>query len=428
MYNERLEVSSFPYIREKINKHWNEISMIFATYAPERDGVAFTGNLVLNSLRSEVDSSKRKTLWELYMSKGEVIEEKLINLTKLRNSVALEKGSENFFHLKLASQDLNIKDLLSFISNIRSSLDSTYKNIMNEINDEITSKFKLHSSKYIRPWHYEHPFFQHYKTENFNSNINIENIEGFFHSLNLNISTLINKGDLFEKKNKSTESFCLNIDRKDDVRISTNFKNDFQSIITLFHELGHGVYERNIDSNLPFLLRKPSEIFMTESVALFFERLGYKHFIKENNFRRTYYKNLLVKVYWTITVTLFEIELYNAPEKNLNRIWWELVQEIQGISPPDNWNYPYWACKSHISTLPAYYYNYLIGEIIASNLYESNVKYDRDGNLTIDVKHLQKNLFKPGYSLPWKTLLYNTLERDMRSNDLTEDIKLNLSI
>jgi peptidyl-dipeptidase A len=74
---------------------------------------------------------------------------------------------------------------------------------------------------------------------------------------------------------------------------------------------------------------------------------------------------MLVKLYWTMTLITFEKQLYEDPRQPLNRLWWDAVEEVQGISRPDEWDAPYWAAKSHLSTLPVYYPNYLLGEIAA---------------------------------------------------------------
>ena len=41
---------------------------------------------------------------------------------------------------------------------------------------------------------------------------------------------------------------------------------------TMLHELGHAVYDKYIDSKLPYSLRSPAHIFTTEAIAMFFGR------------------------------------------------------------------------------------------------------------------------------------------------------------
>jgi peptidyl-dipeptidase A len=73
---------------------------------------------------------------------------------------------------------------------------------------------------------------------------------------------------------------------------------------------------------------------------------------------------------WSMVMYNFEKELYSNPEQDLTALWWRLVKEYQYVSPPPQRNKPDWATKIHIALYPAYYHNYLLGELFASQLYE----------------------------------------------------------
>lgn len=76
-------------------------------------------------------------------------------------------------------------------------------------------------------------------------------------------------------------------------------------------------------------------------------------------------------------MTIFEQELYRNPNQDLNRLWWDIVGDVQRIEKPIKWDIPVWAVKPHLTTLPAYYHNYLLGEIIASQIGNNMArKYD----------------------------------------------------
>jgi hypothetical protein len=77
---------------------------------------------------------------------------------------------------------------------------------------------------------------------------------------------------------------------------------------------------------------------------------------------------LLVFTRWVLVMNAFERALYADPESDLDTIWWELVSRHQGITPPDGRRAPDWAAKIHIAVAPVYYHNYLLGEMMASQL------------------------------------------------------------
>ncbi|SDN47276.1 peptidyl-dipeptidase A [Fictibacillus solisalsi] len=407
LWKETLEFSKDLTLREEINELWSELNFHFATFRPTIEGQVYTESELLAALAKQATPDERKKLWKAYMKSGQEIEDRLLKLIEKRNKVAREKGYSNFYELKLSTQDLNVKTIKETINHIKSFLDPIYEDLKNTIDEEIMERFNI-SSEELRPWHYKHPFFQYYENTSTSSSIDLLDIQHFFSKINLDITPLIQNGHFTNSEDKSPTGFCFHIDRQGDIRISVNQNSTFQSLQTVLHELGHGVYEMFINSALPFILKQPSQIFISEAVALLFEKIPlYSSHFGANDFskalpKETYYQNLLVRLYWTMTLTLFEMQLYENPEQNLNKLWWTLVNDIQKINPPDDWDFPYWASKSHLSTLPVYYHNYLFGELQASTLFIYLTTSFKEPFSEEALQDLKEYLFYPGASLLWK--------------------------
>jgi len=77
----------------------------------------------------------------------------------------------------------------------------------------------------------------------------------------------------------------------------------------------------------------------------------------------------LVLTRWVQVMYRFEREMYGNPDQDLNELWWNLVQKYQLIQKPEGRNEPDWASKIHVALYPAYYHNYMLGELLASQLY-----------------------------------------------------------
>ncbi|NJK84876.1 MAG: hypothetical protein HC906_01755 [Bacteroidales bacterium] len=95
-------------------------------------------------------------------------------------------------------------------------------------------------------------------------------VENYYTGIGLETSSILNNSDLYEKEGKNQHAFCTSIDKAGDVRILTNLRDNYNWTGTLLHELGHAVYDVNINHNLPFFLRDPAHIFTTEAIANFF--------------------------------------------------------------------------------------------------------------------------------------------------------------
>ncbi len=67
----------------------------------------------------------------------------------------------------------------------------------------------------------------------------------------------------------------------------------------------------------------------------------------------------------------FEKALYDDPDQDLNALWWDLVEQYQVLSRPEGRNAPDYASKIHIVSAPAYYHNYMMGQLFASQVHHA---------------------------------------------------------
>jgi len=72
---------------------------------------------------------------------------------------------------------------------------------------------------------------------------------------------------------------------------------------------------------------------------------------------------------WAQVMYRFEKSMYENPDQDLNKLWWDTVEKYQMITKPEGRNMPDWASKIHIALYPCYYHNYLLGEMLASQFY-----------------------------------------------------------
>jgi peptidyl-dipeptidase A len=105
-------------------------------------------------------------------------------------------------------------------------------------------------------------------------------------------------------------------------------------------------------------------------------------------------------------------------------LWWEYVERIQKVTPPPARNRADWASKTHLSTSPAYYQNYILGELMASQLlryiHRAVVKSGSYvGNLQVG-EFLVEKIFKPGARYPWNEMLKRATGEELRPEYFVE--------
>jgi peptidyl-dipeptidase A len=303
----------------------------------------------------------------------------------------------------------------------------------------------------LRPWHYHDPFFQEapavYATsldDAFKSADILRLCRDFYAGIGLPIDDVIARSDLYEKPGKSPHAFCTDIDRAGDVRVLANIRPTEYWMSTMLHELGHSVYSsKNIPTELPFALRSDAHILCTEGVAMMFERFSksadwLKAFGVEvatpeafnASGARMRRDRLLIFSRWCQVMFRFEKELYHDPSQDLNKLWWDLVEKYQLLKRPESRNMPDYASKIHIVSAPAYYHNYMLGQLFACQLHAAisrevlknndaaNAIYTRDPRVG---QFMKTKLFSQGRLLNWNDVTRYATGADLNAKAFADE-------
>jgi len=411
-----------------------EVQKMFSDYRGTVGGKQVTDNDIYDILKSSTDSKKRREAWEAYKQRGTLVRDKVLELVKLRNQAAKQLGYDNFYEMRLKLIEQDPEKIRAIFDDLAKQTDEPFKELMEQINKKLAERYRV-KPEALRPWHYEDPFFQEAPAIGkleldplFSKSDPRVLVNGFFKGIDLDPADILDRSDLYEKKGKMPHAYCIHIDRKGDVRILANLRNSERWTSTLMHEMGHAVYDKYIDQGLPWLLREPSHSFTTEAIAELFGRLtrspGWIEKMLEipeekiekvaDDIRLQLRMTMLIMARWTMVMVNFERELYKNPDQDLNKLWWDLKKRYQLLTPPEGRDAPDWASKIHIACWPAYYHNYMLGELMASQLLDhvgkTVLKTDDpagiDGVGRAELGHyLKEKIFKPGLSLRWDQLL-----------------------
>jgi peptidyl-dipeptidase A len=374
---------------EKIVQISNKLEQDYSTFRASLDGKNITDNEIDDVLNSSKDSEEVKKYWLASKQIGKEVFTEVIELAKLRNQAAQELEFNNYFEMSLQLSELNVNFLTELLDRLDSETLPRFKKLKNQIDSNLSEKFSIATDE-LMPWHYGDRFFQSgpklfdVDFDSFYKEQNIENLtKKYYDSINLDISDILKKSDLYERVGKYQHAYCTNIDREGDVRVLCNIKPNHRWMSTMLHEFGHAVYDKYISQKLPWTLREPAHIFTTEAIAMLFGRMASSTDFIENltganikdkeKFNEEAFKSLqaeqLIFSRWVQVVFRFEKAMYENPDGDLNSLWKNLVSKYQLLNYPSGRNEPDWAAKIHIALYPAYYQNYILGELLASQLY-----------------------------------------------------------
>ncbi|UCF64603.1 MAG: M2 family metallopeptidase [bacterium] len=434
IYNAYLEKQLNEDILAKIISMQTDIEKRYSTFRSEFDGKKYTDNQIEEILVRSRDSQTLEKAWKASKQVGKIVAEDVLNLVKLRNEAARELGFENFHSMQLLVNEQDPQEIEALFEELDYLTRESFIQLKTDIDRSLSRRYAKRVLD-LRPWHYQNRFFQeapriyNVDLDQFYQGRNLVEItRKYFASLGLPIDDLIAKSDLYEREGKYQHAFCTDIDRQGDVRVVCNVRPDQKWMNTLLHEYGHAVYDKFNDRNLPWTLRRPAHTFTTEAIAMLFGNFssspGWIQEVLEipesriNRVQEDCIKSLrletLVFSRWAQVMYRFEKAMYANPNQDLNKLWWDLAEKYQMIKRPANRNAPDWAAKIHVALYPAYYHNYLMGNILASQIHhyigtEVLRQADIYGQSFLNDKtvgnYLIEKIFKPGALYPWNDMI-----------------------
>jgi len=360
----------------------------FQVYRAEVDGARMSSNEVYRVLRESTDSAYRRKVWEASKRVGPVVLDDIRELVRLRNESARRLGYENYYVMSLELSEQSEEQLLAVFEELDELTREPFLRLKTNLDRELADRYGIAPAD-IRPWHYHDPFFQEAPATGgldldryYKGTDPVEIARAFYTSIGMDVDDILSVSDLYEREGKNPHAFCTDIDRDGDIRILANMKDDNYWMETILHELGHGVYDKYIDRDLPYLLRIYPHLCLTEASAMYFGRLSQdpvwmKHALGLDEreveeltvaVRKSLRMKQLIFARWCQTMFHFERALYSDPEQDLNRLWWDIVERYQFVTRPEGRDEPDWASKIHIVISPVYYHNYMLGELVASQL------------------------------------------------------------
>ncbi|MFM8934068.1 MAG: M2 family metallopeptidase, partial [Gemmataceae bacterium] len=441
-----------PELLKRMTALANQVEKDFNAFRARVDGQELTENQIREVLRQSTDSDRRKAVWTASKKVGEILSPNLKELVRLRNQAAKSLGFDSFHALQLHLNEQNGEDLLKLFDELDNLTREPFQTLKREIDAELAKRCGI-STPELRPWHYHDPFFQESPAV-FSSDLDapyrnadiLKLCRDFYQGIGLPIDRVLGRSDLYEKSGKSPHAFCTDIDRQGDVRVLANIVPNEYWASTMLHELGHAVYSSlNIPETMPYILRSEAHILATEGIAMQFERFSKKtKFLAamgipvtnplqfEAGASKALRARLLIFSRWCQVMLRFEKSMYEKPDQDLNKLWWDLVEKYQGLKRPEERNQPDYASKIHIVSAPVYYHNYMMGELFASQVHDALCRKLYPGESPRDVIYinnkevgtfLKEKVFSKGRLLPWNDLVRTATGENLNAKAFARDFQ-----
>ena len=382
---------------------------------------------------------------------GLPVAERLRGLVRLRNAAARQIGFDNAYQANLELGEMSQDWLYETLDLLERETRPLFQAWKRELDAELGRRFAVDPAE-LRPWHYRDRFFQTAPPvgdeDDLDRRLDRRDVVALavdsFDQLGFDIRPIVERSDLYPgdpvTSRKCQHAFCMSVDAPRDVRILCNITPGKRWMGTTLHEFGHGIYASSLDPALPFVLRDDPHTLCNEAIALLMERhlhdagwlervlelpASEASAIEENGRRRLAVRHL-VFTRWVLVMCHFERALYENPDRDdLGALWWDLVERFQGVRrPAPDHRDDDWAAKIHFVGHPAYYQNYLIGEVFGAQLEHAigvecgGFAGNRDAGA-----FLRDRMFQLGATRPWRELIVSISGRPLDPSYFLETLE-----
>jgi peptidyl-dipeptidase A len=445
-----LEKQVDPKLLAQMSARSNAVEKAFNNYRPTVDGKELTDSEVIKVLKESKDSAYRRKVWEASKGVGPVVLADLKELVKLRNQAARKLGFRNYYDMKLQLGEQTPAQVIKLFDELYDLTKEPFRAAKAEIDAKLAANCGITAAE-LRPWHYQDRFFQEPPVID-DTNLDalyaradiLKLARDFYAGIGLPIDAVLARSDLYEKPGKSPHAFETDIDREGDVRVLLNIVSNEEWMGTTLHELGHATYGTpNIPKSLPYLVRLEAHALTTEGLAVMMEALPLRadwmqamgmqlpdRAAVTRTSAKMHRNKLLVFAAWAQVMVRFEAAMYDNPDQDLNKLWWDLVEKYQLVHRPDR-NAPDYAAKIHICTSPVYYHNYIFGQLFACQLQHTIARevLKADPKTALFNGHqevgefLKTRVFAFGRTLRWDEFIRQATGEELSAKAFAEDVR-----
>lgn len=195
-----------------------------------------------------------------------------------------------------------------------------------------------------------------------------------------------------------------------------NFHGKTRDVMTLAHELGHGVHQVLAGKQGPLMCDTP--LTLAETASVFGEMLTFQKLLANAKDKKTRkimlaskVEDMLNTVVRQIAFYTFEQRVHEARKKgeltpgDIGKIWMGVQAESLGpaLSYDDNYQY-YWCYISHFIHSPFYVYAYAFGDCLVNALY-GVYQEQKEGRAKVEFAKKYLDMLTAGGTLRHKALL-----------------------
>ncbi len=406
-----------PYLRQVSD----ELQDSVASFRPDVGGILVTRTQAREILRRDEDRARRRAAYESGARLSARVSQDLLELIRRRNLVARRFGYTDFAALQLDGQELTPAGVEALEDQIEAYTRPAYRALLARIRSRL-SVFQLH------PWDlvYGQALLEDAAADSgLRGDLAGARIQSFAAGMDYPSGGFPVR--MYFQDHSAYGARALAVAPPSDVRLLLHPGNGINSYISVFHELGKGLYEASIADPRPsvrmvpevwrstqgyFFGSIPMEIgFLTGGVGLPDSAAA--------SLRRRWLASRVLGIRSLLVLSRFERVMYRSPGVNADSLWRALSERYLELEAPEP---SLWASETPLLVQPFSYTQQLVAECASAqflaNLHRSLPWADGLGLR----KFLEEVFYRPGPLEPWPTLLERATGAPLGARELAREL------
>ncbi|HUV30455.1 MAG TPA: M3 family metallopeptidase [Acidobacteriota bacterium] len=381
---------------------------LMSSYAPMMDGEARTPASLAGTLRYDAERADREKAYRALHSVGDEAGALLSRLFRLRNQQARGLGYNNFFGMILSATELTLDGYVALLETLDSATVEEYAGLTDQVRRSLSS---IEIEIWDVPYAYSSVFREVDRYFPVDSQLNyihrgFQDIGFFLNKLPIYFDTKTLEGEI-------PSAVALTIKAPFDQRVAYTPSGGLAACRMTAEQIGKALRTAFINEPRALYSSICDEIWTGAMARVFADIFGQDQWLGRYasvpgeliaRYRRARHQQDLVELRLTLLQLSFEYEAYQNPNRDLNRLYWDLFEKYMLLPRHDDMR-P-WAATIEYVTRPAQSHHDLLADMISAQTLAYIEKYQGSVVANPETKaFLVQNYFRFGSRFPWNDLL-----------------------
>ncbi|UCC45542.1 MAG: hypothetical protein JSU65_06390 [Candidatus Zixiibacteriota bacterium] len=374
----------------------------------EFDGQPRDRSFIARRMFYDNDRTRRELAYRALSAAGDHTAQPMARLFRVRNQLAGKLGYNNFFAMTLNESGFPVEAFRSLVDTLNKLTAGPYA----EVTDRIRQKY---ATAEIEIWDLPHEYSSSDVALDrlFPADSQMRFLERAFSGIGFQLDAL--PVYFFQRAAEMTDagSAALVINAPIDQRVVVAAADGFQSTVNLAEQIGAAVAAAFVYEQTTMYTSMRDQVWLRGLEQIFSRMMKSDHFLSVyagvpaalvDLYLTNAKQRRIIELRLTLLRLQFEYQAYSNPDRDLNRLYWDLFEEYM-LLPRHDELMP-WATTPEYAVEPAQSHTFLLGDVISAQTF---AYLERVSGSILDNPEtkafLVQNYFRFGSRFYWQDLL-----------------------